>query len=192
MLAVEGWLADAGIMRQWEQVPPPLVPLVIVAMAMALTAALSSFGGRLAVRVPLAALVGFQGFRLPLELAMHRAALDGLMPVQMSYSGWNFDIVTGASALVVAGLLAAGFAPRWLVVAWNTLGSALLLIIVTIAVASTPTFAAFGPDRLNTWVADPPYVWLPGVLVPAALFGHLLAWRALASHSRETPAAAHR
>jgi len=38
---------------------------------------------------------------------------------------------------------------------------------------------AFGPDRLNTWIADPPYIWLPGVLVPAALFGHLLTWRKL-------------
>jgi hypothetical protein len=71
------------------------------------------------------------------------------------------------------------------IVAWNLLGTLLLVNIVSIAVASLPTFAAFGPDRLNTWVADPPYVWLPGVLVPAALFGHILTWRKLARVPRD-------
>jgi hypothetical protein len=111
---------------------------------------------------------------------MHRAASDGLMPVQMSFSGRNFDILTGLFAIPVAILAARERAPRGLIVVWNLVGSLLLANIVSIAVASLPMFAAFGPDRLNTWVADPPYVWLPGVLVPAALFGHILTWRKLA------------
>jgi len=56
---------------------------------------------RLARGTPLAVLVIVQSFRLPLELAMHRAFVEGLMPVQMSYSGLNFDIVTGTTALVL-------------------------------------------------------------------------------------------
>jgi hypothetical protein len=32
---------------------------------------------------------------------------------------------------------------------------------------------------LNTFVADPPFVWLPAVLVTAALMGHILVWRKL-------------
>ena len=39
---------------------------------------------------------------------------------------------------------------------------------------STPRFAAFGPDRLNIFVTYPPFVWLPAVLVLAALAGHLI------------------
>ena len=50
-------------------------------------------------------LVGVQGFRLPLELAMHRMYERGIMPVQMSYSGLNYDILTGIRALVVAALV---------------------------------------------------------------------------------------
>ena len=53
----------------------------------------------------------------------------------------------------------------------------LLINVVTIAFVSTPLVAAFGADHLNTWVADPPYVWLPGVLVPAALLGHVVMLR---------------
>jgi len=105
------------------------------------------------------------------------------MPVQMSYSGRNFDIVTGITALVVAAALRWGLAPRWLAGAWNVLGLALLLNIVTIAILSTPRFAFFGQDRLNVWVTYPPFVWLPAVMVLAALAGHLLVFRAL----REPP-----
>jgi hypothetical protein len=32
---------------------------------------------------------------------------------------------------------------------------------------------------LNVWVTYPPYVWLPAIMVTAALAGHLLIFRAL-------------
>jgi len=99
--------------------------------------------------------------------------------VQMSYAGQNFDIVTGTLAIPVALLAAFNRAPLALIRVWNLLGLALLLNVVIVAIASLPVFAAFGPDRLNTWVADAPFVWLPGVLVPAALFGHVLTFRRL-------------
>ena len=43
----------------------------------------------------LATLVGVQAFRLPLELLMHRAGGLGIMPPELSYGGYNYDIVTG-------------------------------------------------------------------------------------------------
>jgi len=42
-----------------------------------------------------------------------------------------------------------------------------------------PMIKAYGEYRVNAQVADPPFVWLPGVLVQAALLGHLLVWRKL-------------
>lgn len=173
-------LASSGVLTEWHRVPPPFMPVVAVSVILAVVVASSAIGARAADRLSFAALIGFQSFRLPLELVMHRAASDGLMPVQMSFAGRNFDILTGLFAIPVAMLAAGDRAPRGLIVLWNLVGSVLLANIVAIAVASLPTFAAFGPDRLNTWVADPPYVWLPGVLVPAALFGHILTWRKLA------------
>ena len=105
------------------------------------------------------------------------------MPVQMSFSGWNFDIVTGASAIVVAWLVARGIAPRWLVLAWGLMSSVLLVVVVSIAIVSMPAFAAFGhsPDRLATWVGFFPFSWLPLLLVPAALFGQIVLFRRLAA-----------
>jgi hypothetical protein len=58
-------------------------------------------------------------------------------------------------------------------------GFALLVNIVTVAILSTPGFRWFGDDHLNVFVTYPPFVWLPAVLVTAALMGHILVWRRL-------------
>jgi hypothetical protein len=99
--------------------------------------------------------------------------------VQMSYSGRNFDIVTGVTALVLALVLARAAVPRWVIAAWNVLGTVLLVNVLVIAIASMPMFHRFGADRLNTWVAEPPFVWLPSVMVLTALAGHLVIFRKL-------------
>jgi hypothetical protein len=174
------WVAAAsGVLRRWDASPPPFALLIVAGMVLAFLVAFSRYGSRLAMGVPLWALVAVQGFRLPLELAMHGMYVRDIMPEQMSYSGRNFDVLTGATAIVVAALVRRSRAPRWLVAAWNVAGLALLINIVTIAIISTPRFAYFGADRLNIWVTYPPFVWLPTVMVVAALAGHLLIFRAL-------------
>jgi hypothetical protein len=172
-------LADRGTFRNWDAMPPPFALLVAAILALGVSIAFSPFGARLAIGLPLWTLVGAQAFRLPLEIAMHALVGRGIMPEQMSYSGRNFDVLTGASAIVVAGLVAAGIGGRRLVMAWNIAGMLLLVNIVVVAILSTPRFALFGPDRLNVFVFYPPFVWLPAVLVLAALAGHLVIFRAL-------------
>jgi hypothetical protein len=99
----------------------------------------------------------------------------------MSYSGWNFDIISGITAIAVASCVWSGRAGRRLVAAWNVLGLALLANILFVAIVSTPAFQFFGPEHVNVWVMDPPFVWLPAVMVVFALAGHLLVFRALAA-----------
>jgi small-conductance mechanosensitive channel len=147
----------------------------------------SPFGGRLARALPLWTLIAVQGFRLPLELVMHRAATEGTMPIAMSYSGYNFDIVTGASALLLAWAARRGRAPAALVLAWNILGSCLLAVIAIVAFLASPMVQAFGPDQVNRWVTYFPFVYLPAVLVLAAVAGHLVIFRRLAlEHAART------
>jgi hypothetical protein len=175
------WIAAAsGALQRWDRMPPPFALLLVGVIAVSLTLAFSRAGLALATYTPLWALVAVQAFRLPLELAMHALTERGIMPPQMTYTGRNFDIVTGATAIVVAALVARGIGGRRLVAAWNVLGFALLINIIVVAVLSTPAFAYFGPDRLNTFVTYVPFVWLPAVMVSAALAGHLIIARALA------------
>jgi hypothetical protein len=177
-MAVTWGLADSGLLRQWDRMPPPFAIFIIATAALAVTLAFSNVGHRIARNLPLWALVGVQGFRLPLELAMHAMYERGVMPEQMSYSGRNFDILTGVTAVILGALLASGRG-RSLVGWWNALGLALLANVVTVAVLSTPIFRYFGDEQLNTWVTFVPFVWLPAVMVLAAFAGHLVIFRAV-------------
>ena len=99
------------------------------------------------------------------------------MPTEMSFSGYNFDIVSGISAIVVGIALWRG-APAWLAKAWAVLGLILLVIVVGIALAATPLVHAFGPaPHLNTFIAYVPFVYLPTVCVVAALASHIAILR---------------
>jgi hypothetical protein len=179
-LALSWAAAASGVLLDWDRTPPPFVLLLAVIVVLTCLVAFSGLGTALARHIPLWALVGVQSFRLPLELAMHGMYERGIMPVQMSYSGLNFDIITGASAIPVAILLATGRAGTRLTALWNVLGLALVLNVVTVAILSTPRIRLFGDDHVNTWVMYPPFVWLPTVMVLAAFAGHLVIFRALA------------
>ena len=154
--------------------------LVLGVLVVSVTLAFGGVGTRIAQHIPLWVLVAIQSFRLPLELAMHALFERGIMPVQMSYSGRNFDIVTGATAIVVAVARQSG--------AWRTpagrrrgtcSGSRCSSTSSSVAIASTPRIRYFGDDRVVTFVTYPPFVWLPAVMVVAALAGHLVIFRAL-------------
>jgi hypothetical protein len=163
--------------------PPPTMGVAIAAsIVLSIGLALSPVGRRIAIGLPIAALVGYQSFRIIVELLLHRAYVEGLMPVQMSYSGRNFDIVTGITALALAVWLATGTRSRGLVLAWNTLGVVLLANILIVALLSAPTpFRAFMNEPANVWVTRAPWVWLPTVMVFAAVFGHVVVYRRLAA-----------
>ena len=179
-MAVTWAAAEAGLLRNWNQNPPPFGLLVGAILLLSATISFSGLGRRLAQFVPLWTLVAIQGFRLPLELAMHAMYERGIMPREMSYSGRNFDVVTGITAIIVAAVVATRRSgSHKLVAIWNVVGLALLLNVVIVAILATPRFRYFGDERLNVWVMYPPFVWLPAVMVLAALTGHLVIFRAL-------------
>jgi hypothetical protein len=187
-LAGAAWMAIAwraaasGVLRKWNSTPPPFFILLVAVVGIACLITWSPLGRRLAFHVPLWALVLVQLFRFPLELAMHRLATLGVMPEPMSYTGRNFDILTGATALLVAWWLGTGRGGRALALSWNVLGFLLLTNVVIVAVLATPRFQMFGADHVNVFVTYPPFVWLPTVMVLSALTGHLLIFRRLLGH----------
>ena len=127
-LGLTVWMAGTYVAASFRFLQfPPGSPTMVVVFALLIVLSvglgLSPVGRRLAAGLPLAVLVGVQGFRLPLELLMHRAYEEGLMPEVMSYTGLNFDIVTGITALIVGALLALGRAGLRTVRAWNVIGT---------------------------------------------------------------------
>jgi hypothetical protein len=181
-IVLPGVLAAAGALDRYAPLPTLGTGLFVVLTIATAALAFSRPGGRLAAGLPLAALVGFQVFRVPLELVLHALYTQGVIPVQMTYSGRNLDIVTGLLALPVAVLLHRRRCPRALLAAWNLLGLILLVNIVGVAILSTPVPSrVFHDGPPNLLPSTFPFVWLPTFLVQAALFGHLLVFRRLRS-----------
>ena len=170
-----GWL---GLARDFQRVPPPMFVLLLAAVVLAVVTAMSRVGSRLVAEAGIVWLIGVQAFRVAVEVFLDWGHRVDLVPVQMTFEGRNWDIVSGVSAAAVAWLAARRQAPRWLVLLWNCVGLALLLNIVVIAVLSMPTpLRRFHNEPVNSFIAYFPYIWLPTFLVQLALFGHLLVFR---------------
>lgn len=160
-----------------ERNPMPGAPLFFVAVnGAALAFALSRTGKKLALGLPLAALVAFQAFRLPLELVLHSWFEQGTIPETMTWSGQNPDIVTGIVALV-----AAPFAAKFRPAAWtaNIVGAALLVNVARVAIFSLPLPFAWKVEPPLQLVFHLPFAWIGSVCVAGALAGHVILTRAL-------------
>jgi len=185
-LGISGALAGTGVLRLFSAKPPPVAIFLVTLFIIAGWVALGPFGKRLIGGVGIAYLIGFQVFRLFIELIFHRLVIEGVMPVQMTYLGLNFDIVSGISAAFVAYLYAKGSMPRWGIWVWNIVCFGLLMTIITIAVLSIPLpIRMFMNEPANVFITYLPFIWLPGFLVLSALIGHLLIFRWLLSEAVE-------
>ena len=179
-LALAVWLGGLSLLVAGGRMPGlPLsglpfffFPILVVCIG----AGLSPFGARLATSVPLAALIGFQAFRLPLELVLHSWAAQGVIPGTMTWTGQNLDIISGVLALSSAPLanrfpLAARIA--------NVFGFALLVNVMRVAVMSSPVPFGWGQQPSLLLAMHLPYAFIGPVCVGGALFGHVVLTRAL-------------
>lgn len=187
---IGGWATLTGVAQLAGlvgAVPPASVILYFgSSQFLALGLALTFTGGVFARGLPLWGLAGFHGFRLPLEVILHAWYEGGTLPIQMTWSGDNLDVVSGILGLGVgAVLLWARPSERhgkWGLAVVTVVGLFLLLRVATIAVTSTP-----GP--LRAYTNDPPvllafhfpYGWIVPFAVSAALFMHVVAVRRLLS-----------
>lgn len=173
-------VAASGVL-EGGSMPPRVMPYFLGIITCAILLVVSRVG-RMLSRAPMALLIGFHSFRLPLEMVLHALYEEGMLPQQMTWSGYNFDVVTGATALVLALVAIKQDLPQALVWIWNVLGLGLLVNVVTIAMLSAPVpFRQFMEDPPAVLVFFAPYNWIATVCVFGALVGHLVIFRKLLS-----------
>lgn len=183
LLLYYGWMTAAavfaltGFLARVDVKPPPFALLFVGTMATSFTLGLSSIGKHVAEKAPLAALVGLQVFRLPLELVMAWGARHDIVPDALAFGGANFDIVTGIAALPVAWAASRGYLR--VVWAWSILGILALATIAVVAMITSPFLQLLGPDQVNWWVARFPFCEVPAGFVVFALASHIIIARAL-------------
>ena len=157
--------------------PMPRIPMFFFAInAAAAVFAFSPAGTWLARGLPVAALVAFQAFRLPLELVLHWWVVERAIPETMTWTGSNLDIISG-----IVAIIAAPFASRSRAVAWtaNIIGIVLLINVGRVATLSSPLPFAWPVTPPLQLVLHLPYAWIGSVCVAGALAGHVVLTRAL-------------
>ena len=174
--------ASSGFFSNFEVLPPRLFLALMPPVLIVVWLMFSRLFGVILKSLPEKWLISIQGFRILMEFMLWLGLLGGFVPIQMTFEGLNFDIIVGVTA-IMAGFVFFG-RDRYRkpeAVIWNIFGIVLLLNILMIALFSAPTpFRAFLNEPSNTFVANFPFIWVPGFIVPFALAMHLFSLRQLA------------
>ena len=181
------WLGILSVLvgsGRFKQMPLHGLPVFFGSILIVVIAAgASPFGGRLAASLPFAALVGFQAFRLPLELVLHEWAEQGTIPGAMTWTGQNWDIISGTIALLAAPLANRHRATAWIA---NAIGAVLLLNVMRVVVLTSPLPFSWQVSPPLVLALHLPYALIAPVCVGGALFGHIILTRALVARSKAT------
>lgn len=186
LVVVFGWFAFVyiwsrfGIFSNFEMFPFNAMPIVIIPLVVILIFTLSKTTKDILAHIPQESLVKLQSFRFYVEVLLWALYASALLPVQMTFEGRNFDIITGVTAVLLTTRLGSFVLfdkiPRFIIIVWNIMGLALLINIVGIAILSMPSpLRYFMNEPANTIVTEFPVSLLPAFLVPLAYMLHILS-----------------
>jgi hypothetical protein len=186
-----GVLAGRGFFAHFSTLPPRPVFLILFPFPVVLAIAFSKKFRTLALAIPGHWFIFFQSFRIFVELLLWRAFLGGALPVQMSFEGRNWDIISGVLALATGWIVMnrkQGYRTAALV--YNIIGIGLLLNVLVVAVLSMPTpFRYFMNEPSVEKLAQFPMICLPSVLVVLAYSFHIFSLRQLYLKRKENHSA---
>ncbi len=182
-LIVTGWLitttiiASRGTLLDFASTPPKLMVVIIPAVLGVSYICSSVRVNNLLKITPASWLIYIQAFRIVIEFILWQLHRNGIIPFQMTFEGFNYDIIIGLSAPLIAYYSFTDKKwPKIVPLLWNFAGLLLVLNITLIAFLSSPSpFRAFLTEPSNTLPAYFPYVWLPAFIVPFAVTVHILS-----------------
>jgi hypothetical protein len=185
------WLAFISVLAyhqffsDFQSLPPKFAIVVFVPLIIILYLAFTRTALEIISNIDPTRIVVLQTFRVFVEILLWMLFVDQLLPVQMTFEGYNFDILAGLTAPVIAWAYSRTKSALLLKI-WNIACLCLLINIVTIAILSTPVpFRVFMNEPANTIVTQFPIVWLPGLLVPLAYTLHILSLRQASALARK-------
>jgi multidrug transporter EmrE-like cation transporter len=183
LLLLQTILGLKGFYQNTTSFPPPL-PLLIGPALIGIIILFSTRSGRkLLDSFDQRWMTWLSIIRVPVEFVLLALFIHKLVPQVMTFEGRNFDILSGLSAPFIAYY---GYTKRKIsrpaLLLWNFICLGLLLNVVIHAVLAVPgPLQRIAFDQPNIAVLYFPFVWLPGFIVPAVLFSHLVNIRQLLS-----------
>ena len=180
-MLLQGAVGLTGFYQETQALPPRFVFLVAPTLIFIVILFLTSKGKRFIDSLSLKELTLLHVVRVPVEICLYFLFLAKLIPGIMTFEGYNYDVTSGLSAILIYLLIfVSKKASEKVLLTWNILCLLLLLNIVIIAVLSVQTpFQRLAFDQPNIGLTYFPFVWLPSMVVPLVLLSHLAAIRQL-------------
>jgi hypothetical protein len=126
--------------------------------------------------------------RIAVELVLYGLFINAYIPEVMTFTGANYDILAGLTALPVAYLtFEKATNNKRLLLIWNFISLCLLIVIVILATLSAPTpVQQLGLEQPNVAILYFPFSWLPTIVVPIVLYSHVAVIYQVITQKRST------
>lgn len=173
-MLVQYTIAASDFYLNSASLPPRFALALVPPLAMVISLVIMPGGRRWLARLDARSLLWLHVLRIPVEVVLLWLYQEGVVPVELTWSGRNADVLSGLSAAFMLwwwrdrDLLQRSWFRYW-----NIAALLLVLNVLIHGVFSGPSpfqqFHCAGPVFA---LLQAPYVWLPSVLVPLVILAH--------------------
>ena len=180
-------LSQRGFFLNSEAMPPRIMFIMLPSLILIIAAFFTKSGKRLIATLDIRVYTYLQTVRVGVEIVLYYLFLYQLIPESMTFAGRNFDILAGLTApLIVYLVFTKSAMGRRGFLIWNWISLILVCQVVITGIFSAPSpFQQLAFDQPNIGILYFPFVWLPGIIVPIVIFGHLVTIKRLAVPSKQ-------
>ncbi|TYA71363.1 hypothetical protein [Seonamhaeicola marinus] len=159
---------------------PPRIPLVMILPLITFTIVFTRVhrSNKILQVIPIYVPIAFQSFRACIESLFYATFLQGILPIQVTFAGANYDILLGISAIFVSIYTAKNTHPnKRFLLFWNVLGICIVLFAAFTFISSFyfPEIWGQTNSKISLEFNQFPYLLLPAFIMPSAIFMHVLS-----------------
>jgi len=152
----------------------PLMVLIIISLFRKVT---SDFGANAAISW----LIYIQSFRIIVELIIWGAYQEGIIPIDATFEGSNFDVVVGLTAVPMAYYAKRDKVSPMALIVWNIAGLVILANTVRMFITAGyfPHLLGESSTMIGPEFVKMPYLLIAGLFMPLAVLIHGLSIKQL-------------
>ena len=181
------WLIYLSILSYTEVLTnfslPPRVPLLVILplIAIMIFTLFKKTTSELLTITSVSWLIYIQGFRIIVELIIWGMYREGIVPLETTFEGYNFDIVIGLTAVPLAYYARKEKISVLALMIWNIAGLLVLGNTVRFFLFSVylPEFLGHSTSLVTVGFVKLPFLLIAGLFMPLAVYIHVLSIKQL-------------
>jgi len=181
------WLVYLSVLSHFQTLTdtgfPPRIPVFVVLPLLIILGILlfQAGSGTFVDMLSIKWLIYFQSFRIIVEVIIWGAYQKGMLPMETTFEGYNFDIAVGISAVPLATFADRIKMKKTVFLIWNVISLIILANTVRVFIGSIyypvmfgHEYTLVGPDFFKL-----PYLFIPGLFLPLAVYVHAFSIKQL-------------